>query len=402
MTALSLGKTPADPELVGWLDTGLADPPAFQAAHLNALLVWATDHEVSDITIQAGNFIFVERFGRLAPVTRRRLSAAETYRCAQALYGDNAPSQLASGHDIDCSHEIRRGRHDLTRYRVNMTPARAPRERGLEITIRPIPTTPPLLDDLHLPAELRAHLVFEQGLVLMTGPTGSGKTTLLGAVIRELLEQPDSHRKIITYEAPIEFVYDFVPRSHALIAQHEIGVHLPSFAAGVRNSLRRKPMVILVGEARDAETIAAMTEAAMTGHLVYTTSHTNSVPETLRRLVAAFPAEERDGRLSDLLEALRCIVTQRLVRTTDGRRTAVREYLVFTQAIKDAILGQPVARVIGTTRRCVRQFGRPLTLDLEQLHQAGRIDDREYQAFREVGTQQIDPLSGTAITHLPE
>jgi defect-in-organelle-trafficking protein DotB len=387
---------PADPDLIGWLDTGLADPPAFQASDLQALLLWATDHDVSDVTIQAGNFIFVERFGRLAPVTRRRLSAAETYRCAQTLYGDNAPSQLAGGQDIDCSHEIRRGRHDLARYRVNMTSARAPRERGLEITIRPIPTTPPPLEALALPPRLRANLIFEQGLVLITGPTGSGKTTLLGGVIRHLLEQPASHRKILTYEAPIEFVYDFVRRSHALIAQHEIGVHLPSFAAGVRNSLRRKPMVILVGEARDAETIAAMTEAAMTGHLVYATCHTNSVPETLRRLVAVFPAEERDGRLSDLLEALRCVVTQRLVRTTDGRRAAVREYLAFTQSMKDAILAQPSTQVVAATRRCVREHGRPLTLDLEALRRAGRLDEAEYRAFREVGTQRIDPTSGVA------
>ncbi len=101
-------------------------------------------------------------------------------------------------------------------------------------------------------------------------------------------------------------------------------MHLPSFAAGVRNSLRRKPMVTLVGEARDAETIDAMILAAQTGHLVYTTVHTNSVPETLTRLVEPFPVQEREGRLAGLLEALRCIVTQRLVRTTDGRRAPAR------------------------------------------------------------------------------
>ncbi|MCB1796913.1 MAG: Flp pilus assembly complex ATPase component TadA, partial [Candidatus Competibacteraceae bacterium] len=112
-----------------------------------------------------------------------------------------------------------------------------------------------------------------------------------------------------------------------LIAQHEIGVHLQSFAAGVRNSLRRKPMVILVGESRDADTIDAMILAAQTGHLVYTTAHTNSVPETLTRLVEPFPVSEREGRLAGLLDSLRLIVTQRLVRTVDGRRAAAREYL---------------------------------------------------------------------------
>jgi len=386
---------PVDPERIEWLDTGIAEPPAFDQDFFQSLLLWATDHAVSDITIQAGNFVFVERYGRLAPVTRRRWTASEAYRCAQVIYGDNAPGQLAQGADIDCSYEIARGRHDLARYRVNMVAARAPRERGLEITLRTLPTTPPTLDHLNLPPGLRAQLIFEQGLVLVTGPTGSGKTTLLSAIVRELLEQPDSHRKILTYEAPIEFVYDWVPRSHALIAQHEIGVHLPSFAAGVRNSLRRKPMVILVGEARDAETLDALLLAAQTGHLVYTTAHTNSVPETLTRLVEPFPAPERESRLTGLLEALRCIVTQRLVRTTDGRRAPVREYLHFTQAEKDAIAEAPFKRMVGVVRRLVREKGRPLTADLNDLFEAGRISEEEYHRYREVGTP-LDPLGGVA------
>jgi defect-in-organelle-trafficking protein DotB len=127
----------------------------------------------------------------------------------------------------------------------------------------------------------------------------------------------------------------------------------------------------------------------MTGHLVYTTSHTNSVPETLRRLVSAFPAEGRDGRLADLLEALQTIVTQRLVRTTDGRRAAVHEYLRFTPELKDALLAQPPAQVIAATRRWVRECGRPLTADLDALRAAGRIDEREYRLFRGLGTQTV-------------
>ncbi|MCB1813919.1 MAG: Flp pilus assembly complex ATPase component TadA [Candidatus Competibacteraceae bacterium] len=342
---------------------------------------------MSDITLQSGHPIFIERFGRLGPITRRRLPAPELYHLAQIIYGDNAPSQLAAGQDIDCSYEIKLGRQDLRRFRVNMTAIRAGRERGLEITLRTIPTTPPTLDSLALPDDLRQSLVFEQGLVLITGPTGSGKTTLLAAIIRNLLEQPESHRKILTYEAPIEYVYDAIPRAHALIAQHEIGVHLPSFAAGVRNSLRRKPMVILVGEARDAATIAAAAEAAMTGHLVYTTVHANSVPETLRRMVSVFPAEERDGRLMDITEALQTIVTQRLVRTTDGQRAAIREYLRFTASMKDEILARPAAQVVSATRKAVLDFGRPLTVDLDALKAAGRIDEREYALFRGLGTQ---------------
>lgn len=380
-----------DPELIGWLDTGLPDPPAFDRHFFEQLLLWATDHEVSDITIQAGNFVFAKRFGRLSPVTRRRWTASESYQCAQAIYGDNAPSQLARGRDIDCSYEIRRGRDDLARYRVHMVSMRAARERGIEITIRTIPTTAPTLDNLNLPPGLRENLIFEQGLVLVTGPTGSGKTTLLAAIVRYLLELHESHRKIICLDSPIEFIEDFIKRTHALIARHEIGVHLDDFLLGARGVLRRNPEVVVVGEVRDRETIDAMSQIVQTGIMVYATTHTNSVPETLRRLVTPFPFNEQDMRWVDLLESLRCVLTQRLVRTTDGRRAPVREFLYFTPLMKEAILAVRPDQRTAVIRNFVRKQGQPLAVDLHALHVMGRISDEVYHYFRDVGTQ-FDPL----------
>lgn len=384
-----------DPELIGLLDTGIAEPPAFDRDFFDRLLLWATDREVSDLTFQTGNFVFVERFGRLAPVTRRRWTAAETYRCAQVIYGDNAPSQLAKGKDIDCSYEIRRARNDLARYRVHMVSMRAPRERGVEITIRTIPTTAPTLDSLNLPPGLREHLIFEQGLVLVTGPVGSGKTTLLEAIVRYLQELRESHRKIVCLCSPIEYVDDFIQRTHATIARHEIGVHLEDYASGVRGTLRRKPGVVVIGEARDAATIDAMTQVALTGSMVYATTHTNSVPETLRRLVVPFPFHEQDLRWVDLLEPLRCVLTQRLVRTTDGLRTPVREFLYFTPAMKDPILAVRPERRTAVIRDFVRKDGQPLSVDLNALYTAARISEAEYHNFRDVGTQ-LDPPGGPA------
>ena len=191
---------------------------------------------------------------------------------------------------------------------VNMTAARAVREWGLEITIRTIPTTPPTLDQLELPADLRAHLAFEQGLVIVTGPTGSGKTTLLGAIIRALLEQPDSHRKIIAYESPIEYVYDAVPRSRALIAQHEIGVHLQSFAAG---SVIATPQadghpggrIAGRGHHRRDDPGGANRSSGITPPRIQCA---NSVPETLTRLVEPFPGVGTRGSPGGLAGFWRC------------------------------------------------------------------------------------------------
>jgi defect-in-organelle-trafficking protein DotB len=155
---------------------------------------------------------------------------------------------------------------------------------GIQITIRTIPTAPPALSSLQLPQSIIDAIAPQEGVVYVTGATGSGKSTLLAAIIKELAENPDSNRKILTFESPIEFVYDSVEMPSAVVSQSEIPRHLPSFAAGVRNALRRKPRLILVGEARDTETINAVLEAALTGHPVYTTLHTNGVAETIRRL----------------------------------------------------------------------------------------------------------------------
>src|SRR3990167_3604701 len=139
---------------------------------------------------------------------------------------------------------------------------------GLQITARTIPSDPPTLAEMELPKPILEAIAPEQGVVYITGATGSGKSTLLAAIIRDIAESIESHRKILTYEAPIEFVYDSVEKISSIVSQSEIPRHLPSFAAGVRNALRRKPRLILVGEARDPETISAVMEAAMTGHPV--------------------------------------------------------------------------------------------------------------------------------------
>ena len=198
---------------------------------------------------------------------------------------------------------------------------------------------------------------------ILTSATGSGKSTLLAAIIRNITEDVDSNRKVLTYEAPIEFVFDNVEKVSSVVSQSEIPRHLPSFAAGVRNALRRKPRLILVGEARDPETISAVMEAAMTGHPVYTTLHSNSVAETIRRLVVSFPPEERQGRTIDIIETVRLVISQRLVPTVDGKRVALREYLVFNEEIRDILLETDILNITNTVRKLVREQGRTMAAD---------------------------------------
>lgn len=354
------------------------EPVRFTVAHLHQLLMHCAKLNASDVTIQTGEPVYAEVYGRLYRVTNRRLSNTEVGEVLNSIYGPNGTTQLLSGVDVDTHYEFHPTRSDRYRYRVNGTACMVEGHDAIQITLRSIPTTPPKLSDLHLEQNIIDAAAPFQGVVYVTGATGSGKSTLLASIIRDIAEKEDSHRKILTYEAPIEFVYDEIEMSSAVVSQTEIPRHLPSFAAGVRNALRRKPRLILVGEIRDTETISAALEAALTGHPVYTTLHTNGVAETMRRLVTAFPAEERHGRTIDIIETVRLIVWQQLVPTVDGKRVALREYLVFDEKIRDILLDSELEQVTAITRRLLKEYGQPMAIDAKRKYDAGIISERDY------------------------
>lgn len=350
---------------------------------VNEILIHCVKNGASDITFQTDETIFAEIYGRLKKVTRRRLSNTELGEIINSMYGPNGTAQLMSGKDVDTHYEIRPNRSDRYRFRINATACLVEGHDGIQITARTIPSDPPTLQSMNLPQEVIDAVAPEQGVVYVTGATGSGKSTLLAAIIRSIAENPESHRKILTYESPIEFVYDSVDTVSAIVSQSEIPRHLPSFAAGVRNALRRKPRLILVGEARDIETISAVMEAAMTGHPVYTTLHSSNVPETMRRLVTTYPAEERAGRTIDLIETMRLIISQRLAPTVDGKRVALREYLIFNEKIRDILLDADPDTITAMVRKMVREQGRTMAVDAKEKFDAGLISERVYHVIAE-------------------
>ncbi len=357
------------------------EPSRFEPKHIDQLLVFAHQIEASDITIQTNSPIVAEIHGQLFKITRRELSNAEVGDVLNAIYGQNGTTQLMRGEDLDTHYEVRPNRSDRFRHRVNGTGCHVDGHEGIQITIRTIPSAPPSLASLNLPQAIVDSIAPQEGVIYVTGATGSGKSTLLAAIIKELAEQAGSHRKILTYEAPIEFVYDSLETPSAIISQSEIPRHLPSFAAGVRNALRRKPHLILVGEARDSETISAVLEAALTGHPVYTTLHSNGVAETIRRLVGSFPKEERIGRTIDIVETMRMVIWQRLVPAVDGKRIALREYLVFNEILRDQLLDSDPNQITATTRRLVEAHGQPMRVDVEQKYREGLIAERIYRVL---------------------
>lgn len=357
----------------------LREPTRFEASNIDDLLVYCQQINASDITIQTAEPITVEVYGRIHKITKRKLVNTEVGDILNGIYGPNGTTQIMRGIDLDTHYEIRPNRNERYRYRVNGVGCYVEGHEGIQITIRTIPSTPPDISLLDLPQPILDAMAPQEGVVYITGATGSGKTTLLASMIKSMAMAKDANRKILTYESPIEFVYDNIDMPSSIVAQSEIPKHLPSFAEGVRNALRRKPHLILVGEARDPETISAVIEAALTGHPVYTTLHTNGVAETIRRLVGSFPKEERLGRTIDIIETLRLIVWQRLVPSVDGKRVALREYLIFSEKLRDRLLDSDPENITQTTRQLLHEEGQSMLADVETKYKAGILSNRWYQ-----------------------
>ncbi len=357
------------------------EPNYFVAQHFDRLLLFCCENKASDITLQTGEVIFAEIHGRQSRITQRKLALQELSDLVKHVYGPNATAMIFSGHDIDTHYRIKLNKDVEYRFRVNITACYFDSYQGMQMTMRVISSEPPKLSDLGIEPELAPYLRMSQGIGIISGATGSGKSTLLASILADMCSQPDANLKVLTYEAPIEYVYDKVNMPTSFVSQIEIPRNLPSFAAGVRNALRRKPGLILVGEARDQETIAAVIEAALTGHPVYSTVHSNGVADTLRRMVTIFPYEERDARLFDLLETIKVIIWQALVPRPDGKRTAVREYLVFTTEVRDTLLATPIDHMVAKVRELLPKYGQALFTDVEKKYKENLITEETYRRF---------------------
>ncbi|MCS5708324.1 Dot/Icm type IV secretion system ATPase DotB [Candidatus Berkiella cookevillensis] len=369
------------------------EPIRFNAREMDRLLVHCTIKNASDITVQTDSKVLAEIHGRLYPVTQRVLSNTEVGEMINSIYGPNGTAQLSSGKDVDTHYEVRPDRQTRYRFRINGTACQVEGRDGMQITMRTIPSDPPSLSTMNLEQIVIDNMAPMQGTVVVTGSTGSGKSTLLAAMLREIIGAPDANRKVLTYEAPIEFVYDSVEKISSIVSQSEIPKHLPSFAAGVRNALRRKPGLILVGEARDAETISAVIDAALTGHPVYTTLHSNGVADCVRRMISTFPAEERHGRAIDILETLRLCIWQKLVPTVDNKRVALREFLIFDEEVRDILVETDVDSLAAKTRILLKEKGQPMVMDAKRKFEEGRISERTYNLIAE-SSKKLDKDAG--------
>jgi twitching motility protein PilT len=311
--------------LVDELNRSTAGTRTGESTSLDQLLALAAQRNASDIILVAGSAIALRVNGTLTSAAGKPMSPEDLRSLLLPLLTANQSEQLQENKSLDFCFM----RSSIGRFRANLH-----YQRGtLAASIRLLPAQIPSLESLHLPAVLAQLTERRQGLVLLTGPTGCGKTSTLAALIDLVNARRRDH--IITIEDPIE--YQHANRT-SIVEQIEVGHDTPSFAQAVRAVLRQNPDVILVGEMRDSETMAAALTAAETGHLVLSSLHTNDAAQTMSRILDIFPAGHQSQIRQQLSLALLAVVAQQLVPAADrtSRYPAV-EIMMATSAIRSLI-----------------------------------------------------------------
>jgi twitching motility protein PilU len=264
--------------------------------------------------------------GALQPMTNQKLTGEVARDLADALMNERQREDFAR--DLECNFAI--SLPGVARFRVNVFV----QQQNVGMVIRTIANEIPDFATLGLPQTLKEIVMTKRGLVLVVGATGSGKSTSLAAMIDHRNRNSAGH--IVTVEDPVEFVHQ---SQQSLITHREVGIDTRSWHNALKNTLRQAPDVILIGEIRDTETMENAIAFAETGHLCLSTLHSNSANQTIDRIINFFPEERRKQLLMDLSSNLRAIISQRLVRTADGKgRRAAIEVLINTPIIADKLL----------------------------------------------------------------
>ena len=277
------------------------------------------------VRVKTGNVVAVEKY---PAITKEEMD-----KIVDEVANEHQKKELEKDLEIDFSFSIK----DTGRFRVNIYNDRF----GKAIAFRAISDKIPSLQELGLGPEVERLLQLPSGLVLVTGPTGCGKSTTLASMVDYINEHRNAH--IITIEDPIEYVYQ---NKNCLITQREIKVHTHSFANAMRAAMRQDPDVVLVGEMRDLETIAAAVTLAETGHLVFSTLHTTDAAQTIDRIIDVFPSDQQGQIRNQLSSVLRGVVSQRLIPHASGEgRIAAREIMIANDGIRNCIAQSQTSQI---------------------------------------------------------
>jgi twitching motility protein PilU len=300
--------------------------PAEAQAYMHKLLTVMQQQGGSDLFISADFPPSMKHQGAMKPLSSQRLTGEVTRAFALSLMNERQRAEFEA--EMECNFAI--SLPNVCRFRVNVFV----QQQSVGMVVRTIASEIPTFEKLELPEVLKDVVMTKRGLVLVVGGTGSGKSTTLAAMID--YRNANSAGHIITVEDPVEYVHK---NKNCLVTHREVGVDTHSWHNALKNTLRQAPDVILIGEIRDTETMEHAIAFAETGHLCLGTLHANNANQTMDRIINFFPEERRPQLLMDLSANLRAIVSQRLVRTEDGKgRKAAIEILMNTPTISEMIL----------------------------------------------------------------
>jgi len=333
------------------------------------LLQLVVDRNASDLHLIVGIPPTIRIDGVLQPIASEAVATPETMAASlKEVLNSEELERLTVNKEIDFSLAF----SEKARFRVN-----AYTQRGtLAVAFRRIPLAIPTIDDLGLPKILHSFTTLRQGFILVTGPTGHGKSTTLASIIDEINHNRACH--VITIEDPIEFV--FRP-DKAIISQREMHGDTHSWPIALRSALREDPDVVLVGEMRDYETIAAALTVAETGHLVFATLHTNSAAQTVDRIVDVFPEEQQTQVKLQLSSVIEAVFSQRLVPAISGGRVVAYEIMLATTAIKTTIREGKTHQIDSILQTSQEVGMATIEVSLAELVKAGKITTENAQSY---------------------
>ena len=331
---------------------------------LSKLLAVMIEHDASDLYLTVDSPPMYRINGTVRPAGNRCLQSEDTATLANGIMNDRQQREFDAANEENLALYYQ----NLGRFRVNIF-----RQKGnVGIVLRQIKTHILTIDDLELPQVLKDVAMTKRGLVLLVGATGCGKSTTLAAMVDYRNSNSAGH--IISIEDPIEFVHE---HKKSIISQREIGMDTENYSIALKNALRQAPDVILIGEIRDTETMEAAITFAETGHLCLATLHSNNANQAMERVMNFFPPERHRQIYLQLSLNLRGIISQRLVRTIDGNRTAAVEVLLDSPRAKDLIHKGEVAELKEVMEKSTTLGMQTFDQSLYALYAAGKISFEE-------------------------
>jgi twitching motility protein PilT len=327
----------------------------------------AVEAGASDVHIAVDSPLLFRINGELVPQTKGTVTAADAEHVVKAILGEAQYKRFKEDLEIDIAYQL----DDGVRMRVNCH-----YERGnVGLVARVIPTEIPTVKDLALETLAETLIHKGEGLVLFTGPTGTGKSTSMAAILNHIRQSRAV--SMVTLEDPVEFMF---PEGKGVIRQRQFGDDFHSFAEALKRVLRQDPEIVMVGEMRDTETIAAALTLAETGHLIFATLHTPDAIQAVDRIIDVFPAHQQPQIRAQLSMSLRAVIAQRLLPKEGGGRIAQREVLINTPACANTIRDNRVQEL-----KSVLQTGADLGMvsfekDAKRLYKEGLISKETFES----------------------